>query len=496
VQIADPEQANRTAREAAEAGADEIAYVRPSIESSSDVQLLLADLKTSVHFVGLGREAVRTALQRSRRALTPASISFDIDPLVDPEFTTEILNAAPPELRTFEIDASEFLESGAGTIEELAFTLAASADFLAEMQERSISIDRIAQSIGFSFAIGPEFYLQIAKLRAFRMLWCRVVEAFGGSPVAAKAMVHARPACWNKTLYGSHVNILRATTETISAVLGGADSISATAFDDCYRQPDENSRRLARNTQLILRHEAHLARVADPAGGSYLIEAITNGIASKAWSLFQELENAGGFSKAREAGIVSSVLERRKRSRQEAVNQRRLVLTGTNRFPDISDEAIGRVDPTCLRVSNRVAFAFEGLRLRTERAALAGMKPRIILAEVGDLKMRTARSNFVAEFLRCAGLSACMQVFRSAIEMATIRTDVLVLCSSDPEYFSIASELMPQLRAGESPRCVLVAGNPPQREQLEALGVSDFIHVGSDAVVVLSKLLQQISIGE
>ncbi|HXS75927.1 MAG TPA: methylmalonyl-CoA mutase family protein [Terracidiphilus sp.] len=496
VDMADPEQANRTACETAEAGADEIAFVHPAIETCSDVALLLANLKASVHFVGLGRPAVQTTLQRLQKSPHPESISFDLDPLDDLNFTAEMLNAALPASRIFEIDATSFHESGAGTIEEVAFAIACSADFLAQMQERNISIDRTAQSIGFSFAMGPEFYLQIAKLRAFRMLWSKVLEAFGGDPAADKLMVHARTANWNKTAYDSHVNILRATTETISAVLGGADSISVTAFDDCYRQPDDNSRRLARNTQLILKHEAHLARVVDPTGGSYLIEAITNSIASKAWKLFQELEDCGGFQKAREAGIVSSVLKRRECLRQQAVNHRQLVLTGTNRYPDCSDRASERVDLVRLRISKHASIEFENLRLRMERATLAGIMPRIVLAEIGDSKMRTARSHFVAEFLSCAGLSASTQVFGSSAQIARSQADVLVLCSSDPEYSSVVSELMANLTTTGKPRCVLVAGNPVDREQLAALGVSDFIHVGSDAVAVLSRLLQQIGIGE
>lgn len=495
VEIAEPEQANRTASEAAEAGADEIAFCQPNIETASDVALLLANLKIPVHFAGLGRESVRTTIQRLQKSPFPALISFDLDPLVDPDFTAEMLKAGPQAFRAFEIDATEFHERGAGTVEEIAFTLAASADFLTQMQERSISIDRIAQSTGFSFAVGPEFYLQIAKLRAFRMVWCRVLEAFGGDSARTKAMVHARIARWNKTAYDSHVNILRATTETISAVLGGADSISVTAFDDCYRQPDDHGRRLSRNTQLILKHEAHLASVADATGGSYLIEAITNTVASKAWKLFQELEDSGGFQKAKEAGIVSSVLERREHSRQQEVNQRRLVLTGTNRFPDSSDIASVRIDPACLRASKRVASEFERLRLRTERAARNGITPRILLAEIGDVKMRTARSQFAADFLSCAGFSPSTKVFGSPAEVATSQADVLVLCSSDAEYLSVTRELIPKLK-GDKPSCVVVAGNPADREQLAAIGVSDFIHIGSDAVAVLSRMLKQIGIEE
>ena len=253
---------------------------------------------------------------------------------------------------------------------------------------------------------------------------------------------------------------------------------------------------MARNAQLILKHEAHLASVADAAGGSYLIEAITNDIALNAWKLFQEIERAGGYQKARESGFVLSALDNRKRFRQEAVIQRRIALTGTNRFADASEKAYGRIDPEWWGASKRVASAIEELRLRTERAALKGNSPRILLAEIGDAKMRTARSQFVSEFLACAGLSASVHAFETGTEVEASQADAIILCSSDPEYRTIAGELMPRLSASGKPACVLVAGNPRDKEQLMVLGVSDFIHIGCDAVAVLSRLQQQIGIGE
>lgn len=496
IDLADPEAANRKARETVAAGAEEIAFIQPRIETSSDIALLLADLNTPVHFTGLGPDAVTTIARRLQKSPYPGPISSDLDPLENPEFAKELLQQPPSSLRPFTILAEPFHESGTSSIEEIGFTISAGVETLAQMQERGISIDRAAQSIAFSFSIGSEFYIQIAKLRAFRTLWYQVIEAFHGDPEYGRAVVHAGTAQWNKTVYDPHVNILRSTTEAISAVLGGVDSISITAFDDCYRSPEESSRRLARNTQLILRHEAQLARVADPAGGSYLIEAITNSIACNAWKFFQEIERAGGFLKARESGFLPSLVRDRERSRQDAVAQRRLVLTGTNRFADASEKALGRVDPVRGGALKRVATGFEDLRLRTEHAVLKGVKPRIILAELGDLKMRTARSQFVGEFLGCAGLSARTHVFGAAAEVAMADADAVILCSSDPEYRAIADELMPGLCASGEPKFVLIAGNPRDREQLMALGVSDFIHIGCDAVAVLSRLQQQIGIGD
>jgi methylmalonyl-CoA mutase len=363
------------------------------------------------------------------------------------------------------------------------------------MQERGVSIDRITSSLSFSFAMGPEFFIQIAKLRAFRLAWAKAIESFSGSHDTARASIHARTARWNQTVYDPHVNILRATTEVISAILGGADSISAAPFDKCYREPDESSLRLARNTQIILKQEALLSRVADPIGGSHLIEVLTNSIASKAWKLFQELETAGGYRKALDAGVIASVLDRRASSREEAVACRRRVLAGTNRFADASEQVLGKVNVLRLDSVPRAAQSFEELRLRTEQFTnQVGEQPRIVLAEIGDAKMRSARSQFAADFLACAGLVTDKLRFESAEQIADCDAEVIVLCSSDAEYLPIADKLMPILKKQRSTAKIIIAGNPETAEPLGNIGIVDFIHLRSNAVEVLGRLQRLIGI--
>ena len=235
-------------------------------------------------------------------------------------------------------------DNGATAVDEVGFALGAGVDFLAGMNERGLAADRVADSVTFSFAIGPDFFMQIAKLRAFRMVWAQALETFGATREHAKARVYARTARWNQTIYDPHVNMLRGTTEAIAAIIGGADSLCVAPFDACYKEPDEFSRRLARNTQLILKQEAFLARVADPGGGSYFLERLTDAIASKAWKLLQEIEAAGGYRKANEAGVIARTLEERRAARDKAVTSRRRVLTGTNRFADASERALDRIE--------------------------------------------------------------------------------------------------------------------------------------------------------
>lgn len=491
----DPEEAGRAACAAVAAGAEEIAFTAATISSTSDVTTLLANLnEIPLHFGEPTCDSVRVLVDALRSRPDGATVSTDLDPLSDLDFSAELIRTAPLGFRPFTIHADDFLERGAGAVEEIGFTISAAVDFIDEMQKRWVNIDRTASSLGFSFAMGPEFFVQIAKLRAFRVVWAQVIESFGRTPESARAAIDARTARWNATMYDPHLNILRATTEAISAVLGGADSIEVAAFDECYRHPDDSTRRLARNTQLILKHEAHLSRVADPTGGSYLIESLTNSIATKAWKLFQDLEAAGGYRKARAEGVIDSVLQHREEARKQSTESRRLILVGTNRFANPAENKLTNVDPTRTDSTNRVADAFEALRLRTERAAARGIKPRILLAEIGDPKMRAARSQFAADFLACAGLQSQTKQFEGPEDIAATDADAIVICSSDPGYLPLVEKLMPLFDKHRLGTRVLVAGNPSSADQLTALGIFDFIHLRSNAVEVLSRVQKQIGI--
>jgi methylmalonyl-CoA mutase len=503
IDAVDPEEANRRAIEAVTAGAEEVAFLQARMETESDLAILLANLnEIPVHFASADARTVGLLSERLKKRPHSAGVSADLDPFADLEFSAEAIRSLPQGLGPFTIDAGEFHEHAAGAIEEVSFALSAAVDFVAAMQDRSLPIDSIAGAISFSFAAGPEFFVQIAKLRAFRMVWAEALTSFGASRETAKTTVHARPSYWDKTVYDRHVNVLRATTETISAILGGADSISIAPFDECCQHPDESSRRLARNTQLILKHEALLDRVADPVGGSYLIESLSNAIAAKAWKLFQELESAGGYRKARAAGVFAAVFERRLKARDESVAVRRRAITGTNRFADVSEAASACADLARMDASPRAARRFEQLRLNVEsHQAQTGGLPLIVLAEIGDAKMRSARSQFVADFLACAGLECEVQRFEQPEQIAAADADVIVLCSSDPEYLPITRDLIAILRdknrRGRNRQAiVIVAGNPDNAGQLGALGVAHFIHLRSNVIAVLTALLEQMGIKE
>jgi methylmalonyl-CoA mutase len=496
VAAADPGEANRAALNAVAAGADEIAFRSVRVANESDLALLLTNLdNVPLHFEDANEPLLRLLLERLSRRQHGAIISTGWDTASNLEFATEIVTSSPPELLPFTIHGETFEQSGANAVEEIGFTLAAATDFMAEMQRRSLPIDRAASSIAFSFAIGTNLFIQIAKFRAFRMLWSQVVDSFGGSRDHARARIHAGASSWNKTIYDPHVNILRATTEAMSAVIGGADSISIAPFDACYKTPGAASRRLARNTQLILRHEAQLARVADPGGGSYLLEVITDSIARQSWELMQEVERSGGFRQANESGMIARRLDTSRTAREQAVASRRSILTGTNRYANPGEDALSHIDPAHKERTRRGAQPYEQLRIRSERHAIVtGTKPRILLAEIGDLKMRSARSQFAADIFACAGLSTAAREFSDPVQIALCEADLIVLCSSDGEYLKHATDLFASLKNLGRNTPVLIAGNPEGAEELTKLGIADFLHLRSNPVEFLTRWQQRLGI--
>jgi methylmalonyl-CoA mutase len=496
IDAADPEQANHAAQRAVAAGAEEIAFRNVVVSNTSDLGMLLVNLQTiPVHFQNADEQLLRLLIERLTERPDSAPVSTGWNPLTNLDFAAEVLRTTPPALVPFTIDGSAFAESGATAVEEVGFTLAAAVDFLAEMQSRNIQIDRAAASIEFSFAIGANYFFQVAKFRAFRMLWARAVESFGGTVECARARIHARTSRWNKTLYDSHINILRATTEAMSAILGGAGSVTVAAFDECYKTPDEASRRLARNTQIILKREALLAHVADPGAGSYCLEVITDFIAHVGWQSMQMVEADGGFGKADVDGLIGNALRRSLAAKEKEVVSRRRVFTGTNQYADTSEKGLQRVDPLRLSAERRGAEVYEQLRLRTERhAAETGWLPLVLLAEIGDAKMRTARSGFAANFFACAGFDIVTQRFQSSAEIAASDADLIVLCSSDPEYLELVSELALRLKELGRRTPVIIAGNPEFTEQLQAAGAADFIHIRSNPIEVLTSWQQQLGI--
>lgn len=469
-----PIQANSLAHKALAAGAEEICFSGPAVASLEDFTVLTAGLDTvALHFEGA--EALY------RLAAGRATGSVALDPNANPAFAAELIAAARTEFKTAVIPGYRFGDAGATIVQELAYSLAAGVEYLAAMTGRGISASRANQALAFTFSIGSNYFFEIARLRAARLLWARILTSFEVSPAEARTTLWCRTSWWNQTIYDPYVNLLRTTTEAMAAASGGADALTVLPFDAAYRPAGEFSGHLARNTQTILKHEVWLDRVADPAGGSWYVEALTASVARESWKLLQQIEAKGGYQTNRDA--IRDSVEQSRLARESAIASRRSTLLGTNQFPNPKERMRGEVDFSVVRGKpRRPAEVFEEIRLATERRPAP---PIFLLAEAGDGKMRAARSGFAANFLGCAGFGIDVRPFDTprAITQAVLASNpaALVLCSSDAEYLALATAVIGQLQAAGNRTPVIVAGLPADAAALTAAGVADFIHIRATA---------------
>jgi len=372
------------------------------------------------------------------------------------------------------IRADDLAEAGANAVQQLGYALAAGVERLAALTATS-TVEEAARSIEFVFSIGSTYFLEIAKLRAARLVWAQAVAAFGpADPQCALARISVRTTLLNKSVYDPYTNLLRVTTEALAAAVGGCDRLMV--------EPFGFDQHLAVNVGRILHHEAHVDAVADPAGGSYYVEALTDSLARAAWKLFQQVEAAGGYSRAVGSGVIARALAESRAKLEKAVASRYRTLVGVNNYPDLKErtaEATAPAESGGAFPAFRLAEVFEKIRRRTERhAAKTGRVPQVLLLQRGELRMRMARANFSLNFFGCAGFDVV-----EAEEFAGAGADLIVLCSSDAEYLALAREVCP---AAQVP--VIVAGNPKdQVDALKAAGVAGFIHIQSDAVQTLTE---------
>ncbi len=276
-----------------------------------------------------------------------------------------------PQVKTILVQGHPYHDAGAHSVQELAYALATGVEYVQAMLERGLSIEDIAPRMQFAFSVGSHVFMEIAKIRAARMLWATIMDSYGASEAAQKMTIHARTSAWTKTVLDPNVNMLRATTEAFSAVIGGIDSLHVSAFDEAFRPANEFSRRIARNTQIILEKEAHLAKVADPAGGSWYVEKLTDELAEKVWELFLLVEEQGGMRKALESGIPQSQIAEVAVKKAANVAHRKTRVVGTNMYANALEhpEAVSKL---AVEPENRLA-ALDAYLAKHERSKVSSM---------------------------------------------------------------------------------------------------------------------------
>lgn len=429
------------------------------------------------------------------------------------DMAEQVINSVSelPGYRVLMADAFMLNNAGSYITQELGFALAWGNEWLSVLTDKGLSVDKVANRIKFNFGISSNYFMEMAKFRAARMLWAQIVSAYKPNcDCASKIEMHAQTSQFNMTIYDAHVNLLRSQTETMSAALAGVNSITVTPFDITYKQPDEFSERIARNQQLLLKEESHFNKIVDPAGGSYYIETLTASIAEEAWKLFLEVEDAGGFYAALRSGFVQNTANAAAESRRTAIARRKEILLGTNQYPNIHETALDKIvaetghscgchhheecTPEMPALHTvRGASDFEALRLATEKS---GKRPKVFMLTIGNLAMRLARSQFSGNFFGCAGYEIIdnlgFDTVQAGVEAAIkAKADIVVLCSSDEEYATLAPEAYKLL---EGKAIFVVAGAPESMEDLKAQGITRFINVRSNVLETLKEYNTLLSI--
>ncbi|GAB4325982.1 MAG: hypothetical protein Kow00117_13480 [Phototrophicales bacterium] len=415
-----------------------------------------------------------------------------------------------PNMEVIAVHTDVYHNGGANAVQELAFAMATAVAYIRQMTlARSFDLDVTANAICFIFPVGGHFFMEVAKLRAARLLWAQVIKAFGGGQSVQKMKLHTRTSLFNKTLLDPYTNMLRTTLEAFAGAIGGTMSMHVSPFDGVYRQPDEFSRRIARNQQIILQHECNLLSLIDPAGGSYYVETLTHDLAKSAWALFQQIEAQGGMLKALKDGFIQAEVEKVAVQRNENFAKRKDVLIGVNMYPNATDDLPSHQPIEATNVETpfkpikqyRLAQPFEKLRYAvTDHAAKQGHRPRIFLANMGALKQHKARADFTIGFYEVGGFEMINppgfdtpeQAAKAALESGA---GAVVICSTDDTYPALVPPLVKHIKAANPKVIVILAGYPQdQVEAYQAAGVDDFIHIRANCYDMNYKLLQQMGV--
>ncbi|SFD93719.1 methylmalonyl-CoA mutase subunit beta [Blastococcus tunisiensis] len=462
----------------------------------TDVYLDLAPVAVTG---GLPAAEAFLALVDGRDDLAPGG-SLGLDPLAVHAATGERQDlsaladvarraAAHPGLRSVVVDATVFSDAGASAVEELGCSLAAGVAYLRALTEGGVSVDEAFGQLEFRYAATADQFTTIAALRAARRLWDRVGEVSGASPEARAQRQHAVTSSVMTTRRDPWVNMLRTTVACFAAGVGGADVVTVQPFDAALGLPDAFSRRIARNTQSLLVEEGHLARVLDPAGGSWYVESLTDSLARAAWEWFTEIERAGGLAAALDSGLVRDRIAAAWDERAKRLATRKDAITGVSEFPNLAEKLPARepyawVAPSGGLPKVRAAQEFEALR---DAADAVAERPSVYLATIGPIARHTARATFAGNLFQAGGLATPSG--DGASGLAEAGTTVACICGTDRDYADSAAALVAELRKAGATQ-VWVAGKP----DLAVDGVDGYVYAGCDALAALRTAHEQLGV--
>lgn len=502
-------EANRQALSALEYGVDSVGFHTTVSLTLPQLQVLLKDIylpAVMVTFEGDGcitPDMLDAFLHYTdQMGVAPADVHarFDCDPLsrftldgkVDTKAFDHIAQAVRlafnyPDVRVFTVSGYTFHCLGASIAQELGFICAVEYEYIRLMMERQLSPEEVVKASWVKSAVGSSYFMEIAKFRALRVSVASIFnDMFSDTDTDSNIWVRAVTSPWNQTVYDRHVNLLRGTTEAMSAALAGVDSLEVLPFDAPLGNPNEFSRRLARNIQLILKEEAHFDKVVDPAGGSYYIDSLTNSLGVVGYQLYKECLDFEGYINYYQHGRVLKPIHETLERRKKNLATRRDVLLGVNQYPNFTEKAPEGLTEEILNRTLRGAAPFEAMRLRTEQS---GLCPKAFMLTFGNLGMCRARAQFSSNFFAVAGIEVIDNNRFATLEEGVAaalasHAQLVVACSSDDEY----AEAVPRINALLEGRALLVvAGDPACKDALMAQGITHFISIRTN---VLDTLLQ------
>ena len=417
-----------------------------------------------------------------------------------------------PSIKTIFVQGSVYHEGGASAVQELAAVFAAAVAYLDAMAERGCSVNETAASMAFSFSLGANFFMEIAKLRAARLVWAQIIKAYGGSEEAAKLDARAATSRFTASVYAPYVNILRAITQAFSGVLGGVNSLTVLPFDAAFRQSSEQSRRIARNIQVMMQNEFNLTAPIDPAGGSWFVETLTSQLAEAAWGKLQEIEKNGGLLAVLKKGTLQNEIAATLNERHKNLAVRADRAVGVNMYVNTEETGLCEKTPAaedadgCVTAiaPHRWTEQFDALRLKTKKyEAKTGKTIVVFLANMGPPPQHKARADFSAGIMEAGGFT----VLRSdgftdaaaAAEAAAAAAAAVaeasgaasaVICSTDETYPELVPALARAIKVKAPQMLVILAGLPaPEfKDSFIEAGVDDFIHVKANCLAVLRKI--------
>ncbi len=368
IKVTDYTSANKKARELLQKGVDSLGFIitDPESVSARSMDQLLNNIdieKTEINFFSNGKakeivsyynsyisnagadpEKIHGAIETDPlgRLMANGSLCIPVSQGLDYLAAVASLTSPCPRFRAIHLNASAFRDAGADIVTELAFAISMGMEYLVRLLDRNIDPLTAASRIRFSLGIGSDYFPEIAKLRAARLLWSAVVSGFGSGSDEIPAMeIHCVTGRWNKCRENLRQNIIRTQAEAMAAILGGTDSLTVEPFDTIVREPDSFSERIARNQQLILKEETLFGKVADPSAGSYYIEKLTQLIIENSWALFLEMENNGGFLKALNQGLIQKKITKSS-SGQRGNTRKKYIEFPLISQPDINNEKAGQ----------------------------------------------------------------------------------------------------------------------------------------------------------